>query len=268
MTSEKLTAALKAKVALEAIQGQKTVDEIAAEFDVDLNQVSAWKEQMLGGSSAVFDGEHACRGRSPEADRDGPSRLSSVTFVLIAVLVVIELTYAYYRISELPIIVCCTVVASTFAIALACSYFVSGARAVLVFLVGYLVILPCLGGAAGALDIGAKTLDCPPGTVPDGHVFPIGYTAWCKVKSTYNGNVRSGPYRQWWATGGPRTVGGYLDGKPHGMWTIWHANGLVYRKGAYDKGVKTGPWTWWENTGEKISEVVYVDGKPIRPGGK
>jgi hypothetical protein len=186
---------------------------------------------------------------------------------MIAVLVIVELTYAYCRISELPSIVCCTVVASTLVIALGCSFFVSGARAVLVFLAAYLVILPCLGGATGALDIGATTLDCPAGTVPDGHVFPRGYTAWCKEKSTYNGNVRSGPFRQWHSYGGLRTVGSYLHGQPHGMWTIWHANGVMYRKGAYDQGRKTGTWTWWENTGEKKSEVVYVEGKPIRSHG-
>lgn len=38
---------LKAKVALEAIRGQKTVNQIASEYEVHPNQVGAWKKQAL-----------------------------------------------------------------------------------------------------------------------------------------------------------------------------------------------------------------------------
>jgi hypothetical protein len=209
------------------------------------------KEQVLGGPSAVPDDDGLCR-RSP------------VIHFVIVVLVVIESMYAFYRISELPIIVCCTIVAAAFAVALVCSLFVSGTRAVPVFLAGYLVVLPCLGGAASALDIGATTLDCPSGTVPVGHVFPMGYSTWCREKSSTGEDIRSGPFRQWYSYGGPKVAGSYLGGKPHGMWTVWHASGAVYRKGPYDQGLKTGTWTWWKETGEKLSEVVYVKGKPVR----
>ncbi|MEW5882432.1 MAG: transposase, partial [Pseudomonadota bacterium] len=41
------TAAFKAKVALEAIKGERTVTEIAQRFDVHPNQVTEWRRQLL-----------------------------------------------------------------------------------------------------------------------------------------------------------------------------------------------------------------------------
>jgi transposase len=46
----------KAKVALEAIRGVKTVQEIAKEFDLHPVQISDWKKQLLERSSSVFEG--------------------------------------------------------------------------------------------------------------------------------------------------------------------------------------------------------------------
>jgi transposase-like protein len=41
------SAAFKARIALEAIRGEKTVAEIAAYHEVHANQVTAWKTQAL-----------------------------------------------------------------------------------------------------------------------------------------------------------------------------------------------------------------------------
>jgi transposase len=49
-----LSAALKAKVALEAIKGHKTINEIASAYEVHPNQVSTWKKKLLDGSTDVF----------------------------------------------------------------------------------------------------------------------------------------------------------------------------------------------------------------------
>lgn len=43
--------AFKAKVALAAIRGEKTMSELAEQFDVHLNQISTWREQLLQGAS-------------------------------------------------------------------------------------------------------------------------------------------------------------------------------------------------------------------------
>lgn len=46
----------KAKVALEALRGDKTVQEIAAKHQLHPNQVSTWKRQAIDGMADVFSG--------------------------------------------------------------------------------------------------------------------------------------------------------------------------------------------------------------------
>jgi transposase len=53
-TRRRFTSDFKARVALEALRGDKTVQEIAARHQVHPNQVSTWKRQAMDGLSAVF----------------------------------------------------------------------------------------------------------------------------------------------------------------------------------------------------------------------
>ncbi len=48
------SAAFKAKVALEALKGEKTVAEIAQRHDVHPNQVTEWRRQLLERAADVF----------------------------------------------------------------------------------------------------------------------------------------------------------------------------------------------------------------------
>jgi putative transposase len=54
MRRSRYSAELKAKVALEAIRGQKTVNEIASQYDVHPSQVGTWKKQALESLPEVF----------------------------------------------------------------------------------------------------------------------------------------------------------------------------------------------------------------------
>jgi transposase len=47
--------AFKAKVALAALKGEKTLADLAQQFDVHVNQITQWRSQLLDGAAGVFD---------------------------------------------------------------------------------------------------------------------------------------------------------------------------------------------------------------------
>ena len=53
--------AFKAKVAVAAIKGEKTLIELAQDFDVHPNQIKQWRDQLLDGATEVF-------GEAPKVD--------------------------------------------------------------------------------------------------------------------------------------------------------------------------------------------------------
>jgi len=51
------SAAFKAKVALDAVKGEKTLAELASQYDVHPNQITQWKVELLEWATEVFGGE-------------------------------------------------------------------------------------------------------------------------------------------------------------------------------------------------------------------
>ncbi len=67
-TRRRFTADFKAKVALEALRGDRTIQEIAAKHKVHPNQVSTWKRRAMDGLGAVFSNGAERAGRDHEAE--------------------------------------------------------------------------------------------------------------------------------------------------------------------------------------------------------
>ena len=53
---KKHSGAFKAKVALEAVKGERTLNELAGHFEIHPSQVIQWKQRLLGGAVDLFNG--------------------------------------------------------------------------------------------------------------------------------------------------------------------------------------------------------------------
>lgn len=73
------TAAFKAKVALAALKGDRTLAELAQQFDVHANQISAWRAQLLEGASGVFGGAPAEGTSAPVDLKDLHAKIGQLT---------------------------------------------------------------------------------------------------------------------------------------------------------------------------------------------
>ena len=63
---KKHTAGFKAQVALAAVKGDKTVNELAGQYEVHPTLIHGWKKQLLGGAEEVF----AHPGKAAAADAE------------------------------------------------------------------------------------------------------------------------------------------------------------------------------------------------------
>ncbi len=61
------SAAFKSKVALAALKGDRTMSELASQFDLHPNQIKQWKDHLLDGVMEVFD-DRSNAHKAPEID--------------------------------------------------------------------------------------------------------------------------------------------------------------------------------------------------------
>ena len=70
MGRKKYSKELKARIALDAIKGQKTIAELASEYGAHLNQISIWKKQLLDATPAAFSSGKDKDAEKKEVERD------------------------------------------------------------------------------------------------------------------------------------------------------------------------------------------------------
>jgi transposase len=61
----------KAKVALEALKEQKTINEIASQYQIHPNQVTRWKNELIEGAGKVFEDKRTKK----QDDKPGEDKL-------------------------------------------------------------------------------------------------------------------------------------------------------------------------------------------------
>lgn len=54
MIRKKFDSDFKARIALEALKGEKTIAEISSEYKVHSSQIAKWKQQVLSGIKGIF----------------------------------------------------------------------------------------------------------------------------------------------------------------------------------------------------------------------
>ncbi len=62
------TPAFKAKVSLAAIKGERTLAQLAEQFDIHPNQITTWKDQLQQGAADVFGPGGGTGSASPSVD--------------------------------------------------------------------------------------------------------------------------------------------------------------------------------------------------------
>lgn len=66
MQRKKYSAQFKAKVAIEAVKGEKTINDIAGEYGVHPTQIQQWKKQLLEELPNIFSKKRANKAKENE----------------------------------------------------------------------------------------------------------------------------------------------------------------------------------------------------------
>jgi len=70
MAKKSFTAEFKAKVAVEALKSNKTINELTSEFGVHASQINNWKKLLLDSAKEAFNGKKEKTEESVAQERD------------------------------------------------------------------------------------------------------------------------------------------------------------------------------------------------------
>ena len=70
MQRKNYSAELKVKIALETLKGDKTINEIAGEYQVHPTQVTSWKKEAQSGLIEVFSNRRGRKDKTDQADQE------------------------------------------------------------------------------------------------------------------------------------------------------------------------------------------------------
>lgn len=77
---KRYAASFKAKVALEALRGEKTMSELSAKYGVHLNMITGWKKKAVEGMVDLFSGKGARPGQANESEiKDLHAKIGELT---------------------------------------------------------------------------------------------------------------------------------------------------------------------------------------------
>jgi transposase len=71
--------AFKAKVALEAAKEEKTLAELAQQYELHVNQISTWKQALLEGMSRLFEKEGGVKREQEEEVKELYAKIGELT---------------------------------------------------------------------------------------------------------------------------------------------------------------------------------------------
>ena len=70
MKRKKYSDEFKARVALDALKGHKTINELASEYGLHPNQIGQWKKKLIEGSADVFSKKKDREAETHEQEKD------------------------------------------------------------------------------------------------------------------------------------------------------------------------------------------------------
>jgi hypothetical protein len=129
---------------------------------------------------------------------------------------------------------------------------------------GALVLIATAGcnpAEPGTTVSNAEPLVCPEGATLQRVDFPEerggGFAERCMMP---DGVTRSGPSREWYASGKRRGITNWDQGQRHGKTEFWYESGQKKVEAQHDRWKAVGVWTNWDEEGKVVDQRDFGTG--------